>query len=101
MLQKFYANPSCAFQNRNGSTGYAPGGPFDCLGPYAKVVGCPIRGTKLRRTVYATGYADTYFSIPAATRIGGRYVGGFLAATEDGPEFVPADKFADRIPAET
>ena len=101
MLQKFHANPNSRRENANGSVGYGSGSSFDCLGPYAKVIGCPIRGTSLRRTVYATGYADSFFSIPAATRIRGKYVGGFLTETETGPEFVPYDRFKDRIPAET
>jgi len=81
------------FQFANNATGYAPGGPFDCLGPYAKVTNCPIHGTDIRRTVYATGYADTYFSIPARTTVKGKTVKGYLTTTDEtgerGIEFRP------------
>lgn len=92
-MQKFVARDP--FRFANGATGWRPGGPFDALGPYAKVEHCPVRGTSLRRTVYATGYADTFFSVPAVCRIGGRRVTGFLTLTDDaqtpdgGIEFVP------------
>ena len=86
-MQKFRASEP--FLNKNGAVGWRPGGPFDCLGPYAKVQNCPIENTDLRRTVYATGYADTYFSIPAVCKIFGVRVKGFITNREDGPEFVP------------
>jgi len=97
---RFYANPATAFHYANDAIGYGPGGPFDCLGTYAKVVNCPIHGATLRRTVYATGYADTYFSIPAMTRIGGKYIGGYLTVSDDNGraiEFRPYDKFKSRL----
>jgi hypothetical protein len=74
------------FQFPNGAIGWRPGGPFDCLGPYAKVQNCPVEvgGVEvLRRTAYATGYADCAFSIPACTRVGGRYVRGFFTHRSD------------------
>jgi len=98
---RFYANPAHPFTFANAARGYAPGGPFDCLGPFAKVVDCPIHGTDLRRTVYATGYPDTYFSIPAMTRVRGRYIGGFLTCDDNGQgreiEFRPYDRFRNRL----
>lgn len=87
-MQKFIAREKHEFSN--GAIGFRPGGPFDCLGPYAKVLNCPIEGTELRRACYATGYADTYFSIPACTRYKGKYISGYL--TQDGNggcSFVP------------
>jgi len=94
---KFVAREKREFSN--GAIGWGPGGPFDCLGPYAKVQNCPISGTSLRRTAYATGYAETYFSVPAYTRYKGKYIGGFLSSFEDGGiEFHPMDKFKDRLP---
>lgn len=91
-MQKFVARESHAFSN--GAIGWRPGGPYDCLGPYAKVQNCPINGTDLRRTCYATGYADSYFSIPACTRVRGKYVGGYLTCDGDGGvQFVPYDRF--------
>lgn len=99
--QKFAATEK--FQFSNGAIGWRPGGPFDCLGPYAKVQNCPIDGTDLRLTCYATGYADTYFSVPACTRYRGRYIGGFFTSAENSDSgsirFVPYDRFIDRLPA--
>ena len=98
-MQKFYANPHDSFTWPNGAIGYRSGGSFDCLGPYAKVRDCPIAGTARRATCYATGYADTYFSIPAATRIGGRYVAGYFAEDADGAiEFRTMDRHKARVP---
>lgn len=87
-MQRFIARERFDFPN--GATGYRPGGPFDCLGPYAKVLNCPIAGTDLRRACYATGYADTFFSVPACTRIKGRYVSGYFTGLDGGGvEFRP------------
>ena len=98
-MQKFYANPRDSFTWPNGAVGYRSGGSFDCLGPYAKVRDCPIAGTTRRATCYATGYADTYFSIPAATRIRGRYVAGYFAIDSDGGiEFRTMDRHKARVP---
>jgi hypothetical protein len=91
-MQRFIAKDAFTFSN--GATGYRPGGPFDCLGPYAKVLNCPIHGTDLRRACYATGYADTFFSVPACTRVKGRYISGYLTCDEvgTGVEFRPHTK---------
>ena len=98
MSQRFYADPAHRFEFANGAVGYRPGLPFDPLGPYAKVVNCPVRGHAKRLTCYATGYADTCFSIPACTRIRGKYVGGYFALdAKGGIEFRPLDKFANRV----
>lgn len=91
MGQRFYASPRDTMTWPNGAVGYRPGGPFDCLGPYAKVRNCPIAGTDLRLTCYATDYADTFFSVPACTRRKGRHVRGFFTLRDDGVEFVPFD----------
>jgi hypothetical protein len=103
-LQKFRAFES--FPWPNGAVGWRPGGWADCIGPYAKVQNCPVDGTALRVTAYATGYADTYFSVPAACKIRGRYVGGYFAHPgygmdwQEGPVFMVLDKFKDRLPKE-
>jgi hypothetical protein len=81
------------FQFSNGATGWRPGGPFDCLGPYAKVQNCPIDGTPLRRTCYATSYADTFWTVPAWTRVHGKYIGGFFESDGDAVHFVPYSRF--------
>ena len=88
MSQKFAAREPYTFSN--GATGWRPGGPMDCLGPYAKVTNCPIRGYNARYTCYASGYADTFFSVPANTRIRGKHISGyFIYGSGDGIEFVP------------
>ena len=81
-MQRFIARERYAFAN--GAIGWRPGGPFDCLGPYAKVQNVPIHGTEWRLTAYAQGYADTYFSIPAATRKNGIRIKGFFSQDGDG-----------------
>jgi hypothetical protein len=81
MAQKFIARERFEFEN--GAIGWRPGGPMDCLGPYAKVENCPILDTPIRRTAYATGYADTFFSIPAETRVRGKRITGYFSV-EDG-----------------
>lgn len=92
---RFFAGESTQFSN--GAVGWRPGGPFDCLGPYAKVQNCPIAGTNLRLTCYATGYPDTYFSIPAFTRVRGEYVAGFFSRDSDGAvQFTPYDRYKER-----
>jgi hypothetical protein len=79
MGQFFYADPKHTFIWPNGAVGHRPCAlPFDDLGPYAKVRNCPVDGTELRLTCYATGYPDTYWSIPACTRYKGKYVKGFF-----------------------
>jgi len=96
MPQRFVARDRRSFPN--GAVGWAPGGPFDCLGPFAKVQNCPVAGTDLRLTCYATGYADTFFSIPACTRRKGRHVRGFFTVDGDeGPIFNPMDAYKDRM----
>ncbi len=97
-MQKFAANYPYEFPN--GAVGWRPGGEFDCVGPFAKVNNCPVAGTELRLTVYATGYADSFFSMPAATRYRGKYIGGFFCMTSDGDvSFVPYDRFRARLGA--
>lgn len=88
MGQKFYASKD-TFTWENGAIGHRPGGPFDCLGPYAIVRNCPVEGRDRRYTCYATSYPDTYFSIPANTRIKGKYIRGFFTMKDQGIVFVP------------
>ena len=95
MNQKFIAREPFTFPN--GAIGWRPGGPFDCLGPYAKVQNCPIDGTDLRLTCYATGYADSFFSVPACTVFRKKYIGGFFTWKDDSVFFVPYDRFRDRL----
>ena len=82
MNQKFHAHTKEAFAN--GAIGWRNNSPTDCLGPYAKVQNCPIHNSTARLTCYATGYADTHFSIPACTRKKGKYVPGYFTSDEGG-----------------
>lgn len=95
--QKFYASPTDTFTWPNGAIGHRSGGSFDCLGPFAKVKNCPIEHTDLRLTCYATGYADTYFSVPACTRHAGKYVSGYLTVRDGSVVFCVKDKHKARV----
>jgi hypothetical protein len=88
MGQQFYAS-SDTFTFTNGAVGHRPGGFVDCLGPYAKVRNCPVKGAGRRYTCYATGYADTYFSVPACTRIKGKHIRGYFTMDDGAIEFRP------------
>lgn len=92
MAQKFAARESVHFDN--GAIGWRPGDPMDCLGPYAKVQNCPIHGTSLRLTCYATDYADTWFSVPAETRHKGQRIKGYFSMKDNNITFnvMDADK---------
>ena len=96
MSQRFIAREPFTFPN--GAIGWRPGGPFDCLGPYAKVQNCPIHGTTLRRTCYASGYADTYFSVPANTTIKGHYVKGYFTFEDNSIVFRVLDAYKHLLP---
>lgn len=111
-MQRFHASEPFRFSN--GATGWRPGGPFDCLGPYAKVQACPVSflewcpypgrenephgepgcgtwrtvNTALRLTCYAQGYADSFFSVPAAARFQGRRIRGYFTHAETGSDAV-------------
>jgi hypothetical protein len=99
MGQRFAARERREFSN--GAIGWAPGGSFDCLGPYAKVQNCPIVGTTLRRTCYASAYADTFFSIPAHFTICKRTIRGFFSVDDDGAVvFHPLTTHKHLIPKE-
>ena len=90
MTQVFYASDTDTVEFSNGAIGHRTGaGSFDCLGPYAKVRNCPIGDTEYRLTCYATGYADTYFSIPACTRIHGKHVKGYFSLNDGAIVFNP------------
>jgi hypothetical protein len=97
MSQKFHARPGTEFEFANGAIGMGPGGPFDCLGPYAKVKNCPVEGFDIRVTAYASGYADTMFSVPANTRIRGKYVSGYFTLDDGAIRFVPFSRFVNII----
>lgn len=83
-LQRYYADPACPFHWSNGAIGYRTGTMMSPVGPYAKVVDCPVAGTTLKRTCYATGPADTYFSVPATCKIKGKAVKGYFTSDDDG-----------------
>lgn len=91
-MQRFHASND-TFTWPNGAIGHRPGGPFDCLGPYAIVRNCPIAGTGLRRTCYATGIADTYFSVPAVCKVRGKRIAGYFSPDDGTIEFRPLDAY--------
>jgi hypothetical protein len=96
--QKFYADPRATFAYSNGAVGYRPSnGPFDCLGAVAKVKNCPIAGTALRLTCYATGYAYTYLSVPACTRYRGQHVAGYFVVEDGAIEFRVMNRHRTRL----
>ena len=43
--------------------------------------------------------ADTFFSVPANTRVAGRYVHGYVTSDHDGLEFRIHDSCRNRLPA--
>lgn len=97
MAQKFYAHPEDYLTHNNGAVGYRTGAQFDCLGPYAKVKNCPVLVNDqevARLTCYATGYADTAFSVPACTRYKGKHVTGYFTDDEGGTTFRVVNKSA-------
>jgi hypothetical protein len=51
----------------------------------SKIENCRLENLagELRRTVYITGEADTYFSIPAVCRIQGCRVKGYVTGSDD------------------
>lgn len=52
----------------------------------SKIENCRLENLvgNMRRTVYITGQADTYFSIPAACVVGGKTVRGYVTSDDDG-----------------
>lgn len=93
MAQVFRADPETAQTYPNGAVGLAPGGPMDCIGHYAVVRNCPIYGTADRLTCYATGYADTVWTVPACTRKRGKHVKGYFTHEAEGPVFHPMNDY--------
>lgn len=51
----------------------------------SKIENCRLASIEgeMRRTVYLTGEADTYFSIPAICKIAGRRVTGYVTNDDD------------------
>lgn len=101
MGQKFYASPADKHAYPNGAIAFHSGG-VHCFnnGTFAKVRNCPIvcEGLEgLRLTAYATGYADTFFSIPACTRYKGVHIGGYLTNADSGIEFRVYDRFKAKL----
>lgn len=92
-MQRYRADKSTV--NMDGSVSWHAhwrGGPS-----LSKIGNCRIFGTAQRLTVYVTGEADTYFSIPACTRSCGKYVRGYLTSDDDGMIFHAMDVHKDRL----
>lgn len=96
---RYQANEKHEFPN--GAIGWRPGGPFDVIGPYAKVQNCPVivDGKEImRRITYATSPADSAFLIPARFIYRGAHIGGFMCIGDaGGPEFRPVLGYIDRL----
>ena len=78
-LQKYRADYAGA-PDQNGATPYYTrwmGGPSLAL-----IRNCPTKFGA--RTVYVRGEADTYFSIPAACRVRGKNIYGYLTTNDNG-----------------
>lgn len=60
----------------------------------AAIKGCRVDGIETRYTVEITGEPDTYFSIPAYTRIKGRRVTGYVYVDNGDYRFRAYDVFA-------
>ncbi len=95
-MQRFHADKTETFTN--GAIGWRSSSEFDCLGPFAKVQNCPIKGTDLRLTCYATSHADTYFSVPAVTRHRGQRIKGYFAVEDGACVFVPMSSQRSKLP---
>ena len=81
-MQKYRADYADA-PDANGAVCYYTkwmGGPT-----LAKILNCPTPDGP--RAVYITGEADSVFSIPAACRVGKRYVRGYVTGGDNGIEF--------------
>lgn len=66
----------------------------------SKIVNCRVDGIARRLTVYITGEPDTYFSQPAATRVRGRYVSGYVTGDDSGNlYFCAMDRHKNRLAA--
>jgi hypothetical protein len=56
-------------------------------GPYlvAKIESCRLANLAgdMRRTVYITGFADTYFSTPAVCKLAGKRVRGYVTGDDE------------------
>ena len=76
---RYYFIKSQGMTLPNGSIRYLSPGPWHSL---AAVGNCPCADGK-RRMVYATSEPDTFFSIPAATRVKGRWVSGYLTMADN------------------
>lgn len=92
-MQIYRADTSLPAQQNGAVAWFHRWGPAHIL---AKVQNCPCEDGK-PRTVYITGQPDTYFSQPAATRVKGRYVAGYVTGDESGMRFECMDRHRDRM----
>jgi hypothetical protein len=89
MLQKFRADK----EGKPESNGSIPVYTQWMGGPSLAVIrNCPVEGST-PRTVYIQSEPDTYFSQPAACRIKGKDIRGFITMDESGFAFHPLAKY--------
>lgn len=86
-LQKYRADKS-EKQSDDSVAWYAQwfGGPS-----LAKIENCRIHESELRRMVYITGEPDSFFSQPAACKVKGKTVRGYVTSDESGYIFHAMD----------
>lgn len=72
--QQFPHNPLDSFTFPSGAIGFRN----KLVGPYAKVINCPIYGATSRLTCYATGVSNDSKFINACTTKDKKYVGGYI-----------------------
>lgn len=92
-LQKYRADKQGEKQKNGGTVWYAQwfGGPTLALIRECKIVhDMPSEITP--RTVYITGEADTWFSIPAACKLKGKVLRGYVACDDNGEYYFRAHK---------
>jgi hypothetical protein len=104
-MPRYLHDPKSGQQAPNGAITYSTPGAFRSM---ARVENCPC-DDNVRRLVYITGEPDSFYSVPAAVRVKGTWVGGFVTfrsavnggeidASKEGPHFIATGKHKDLIP---
>ena len=78
---RYYPDPKNTTKYPDGSILFRTPAPFSSV---AKVENCLCPDGR-RRTVWATGEPDTFFSIPAIVKVRGKNVSGYLTTYRDEP----------------
>lgn len=94
-MPKIYIDPQDTKEFLNGAVGTAPFGKTnkEKLGHLFKVTNCPVRGTNLKRTCYATRPGVKQGEVLAIFWINERRITGKFSLTEEGVEFILDEKY--------